>query len=118
LSEVAGAHHEKLDGSGYYHHWNADQLSLEMRILTVADIFDALAAKRPYRDAMPLEKVFDIMRKEAPRAIDAQCLDALMMYQSHAGTSSQDLLGLSANVGASGVQVTTEEKNEIVTPVR
>jgi HD-GYP domain-containing protein (c-di-GMP phosphodiesterase class II) len=118
LSEVAGAHHEKLDGSGYYHHWSADQLSLEMRILTVADIFDALAAKRPYRDAMPLEKVFDIMRKDAPRAIDAQCLDALMMYESHAGPSSQDLLGLSANVGASGVKIAMEEKNEIVTPVR
>jgi len=118
LSEVAGAHHEKLDGSGYFRHFNAEQLSLEMRILTVADIFDALAAKRPYRDAMPLEKVFDIMRKDAPRAIDAQCLDALMMYESHGGSSSQDLLGLSANVGASGVQIAKEEKNEIVTPVR
>jgi len=47
LSDIAAAHHEKLDGSGYYRHRSADQLSLEMRILTVADIFDALAAKRP-----------------------------------------------------------------------
>ena len=117
LSEVAGAHHEKLDGSGYYAHLSAEQLSLEMRILAVADIFDALAAKRPYRDAMPLDKVFEIMQKDAPRAIDAQCLDALMMHHAGASGSSQDLLGLSANVGTSGVQILSEEKHETVVPV-
>jgi putative nucleotidyltransferase with HDIG domain len=101
LSEVAGAHHEKLDGSGYYAHLSGEQLTLEMRILTVADIFDALAAKRPYRDALPLEKVFGIMQKEAPRAIDAQCLDALMMHHASAPSSTNhDLLELSAHVGA------------------
>lgn len=118
LSNIAAAHHEKLNGSGYYRHWDADQLSLEMRILTVADIFDALAAERPYRDAMPLEKVFGIMRKEAPQAIDARCLDALMMHHSSAGLSSQDLRGLSANVGTNGVLISSEEKSEAVAPVR
>jgi putative nucleotidyltransferase with HDIG domain len=113
LSEVAGAHHEKLDGSGYYAHLSADQLNLAMRILTVADIFDALAAKRPYRDAMPLNKVFEIMQKDAPRALDAQCLDALMLHHASAPPDSQDLLGLSANVGTSGVQISTEEKHAV-----
>jgi putative nucleotidyltransferase with HDIG domain len=126
LSEVAGAHHEKLDGSGYYAHLSADQLPLETRILTVADIFDALAAKRPYRDALPLDKVFGIMQKDAPRAIDATCLDALM-HHAGARSSSQDLLGLSANVGTrnvgvgsvgqSGVQIISEDRNEIIAPV-
>src|ERR1700677_1748253 len=60
LSEVAAAHHEKLDGTGYFRHLKAEQISQEARILVVADIFDALSAKRPYRDAMPLEKVFGI----------------------------------------------------------
>jgi putative nucleotidyltransferase with HDIG domain len=119
LSEVAGAHHEKLDGSGYYAHLSADQLSLEMRILTVADIFDALAAKRPYRDAMPLDKVFEIMQKDAPRSIDAQCLDALMMHHAGAASSENGLLGLSAHVGTSGAQpISSEERNETVVPVR
>jgi len=115
LSDIAAAHHEKLDGSGYFRHWGTAQLSLEMRILTVADIFDALAAKRPYRDAMPLEKVFGIMRKEAPHAIDAQCLDALMMYQAN---PSQDLIGLSASIGTNALQNSSREKNEAVAPVR
>jgi putative nucleotidyltransferase with HDIG domain len=119
LSEVAGAHHEKLDGSGYYAHLSAEQLTLEMRILTVADIFDALAAKRPYRDAMPLDQVFDIMQKSAPKAIDAQCLDALMQHHAHAplaGTGSaanEDLLRLSAQVGSSGSGGVTKPASDL-----
>jgi len=122
LSAVAGAHHEKLNGAGYFRHWNADQLSLEMRILTVADIYDALAAKRPYRDAMPIEKVFEIMRKDAPQAIDAQCLDALMIHHGVAQSGTQDLAALAANVGTETVPISSgilsEEKNEATVPVR
>ncbi len=77
MSEIAASHHEKLDGSGYFRGYSAAQLPLEARILVVSDIFDALAAKRPYRDAMPLEKAFAIMHKDAPHALDATCLDAL-----------------------------------------
>ncbi len=77
MSEVAASHHEKLNGKGYFRGFGADQLSLESRILAVADIFDALSAKRPYRDSLPLETVFEIMHKDAPHAIDATCLKAL-----------------------------------------
>src|SRR5439155_1031752 len=55
LSEVAGSHHEKLDGSGYFRGLKAAQISLPARILVVADIYDALSSKRPYRDALPPE---------------------------------------------------------------
>jgi putative nucleotidyltransferase with HDIG domain len=78
LSDVAAAHHEKLDGSGYFRGWGAEQMNLPARILAVADIYDALAARRPYRDAMPQETVFDILRKDAPRALDADCVEALV----------------------------------------
>ncbi|MGI4854880.1 MAG: HD-GYP domain-containing protein [Janthinobacterium lividum] len=79
LSEVAAAHHERLDGSGYFRGWNHTQLNLHARILAVADVYDALAAHRPYRGALPLEKVYSIMNSEAPHALDAQCLEALQM---------------------------------------
>ncbi len=82
LSEVAASHHEKLEGSGYFRHLDAAQLSREARILVVADIFDALSAKRPYRDAMPLEKVFGIIRKDAPRTLDAECVEALVTAET------------------------------------
>ncbi len=83
LSQDAAAHHEKLDGSGYWRGWGADQLSRFARILAVADIFDALHAKRPYRDGMPLEKVFEILRKDAPHALDLPCVEALIASKTN-----------------------------------
>jgi putative nucleotidyltransferase with HDIG domain len=78
FSSDAAAHHERLDGSGYWRRLSGDGISTVARILSVADVFDALRAKRPYRDALPLEKVFSIMREESPRALDLPCLEALM----------------------------------------
>jgi len=78
LSSDAAAHHERLDGSGYWRNLSGEQLSLRARILAVADVFDALRAKRPYRDALPLEKVFTIMREDSPRALDLPSLEALI----------------------------------------
>ena len=81
FSSDAAAHHERLDGSGYWRELSAPDLSMPARILAVADVFDALRAKRPYRDALPLEKVFSIMREDSPRALDWPCLDALMVAE-------------------------------------
>ncbi len=88
LSEDAAAHHEKLDGSGYWRGWGADQMSRYARILAVADIFDALHAKRPYRDAMPLEKVFAILRQDAPHALDLPCVEALIASKTDSEPSA------------------------------
>jgi putative nucleotidyltransferase with HDIG domain len=77
LADVASAHHERLDGKGYPHGLGAEALSLDMRILAVADIFDALTADRPYRAAMPLEKAYAIMDDLAGTAIDTDCYAAL-----------------------------------------
>jgi putative nucleotidyltransferase with HDIG domain len=82
ISANAAAHHERLDGKGYWLGLTAEELPLESRILAVADVFDALRAKRPYRDSLPLEKVFSIMRGDAPHALDWPCLDALMASKS------------------------------------
>ncbi len=77
LTEIASAHHERLDGKGYFRGLGADQLDLDMRILAVADVFDALSAKRPYRDALPLPQVFAILDKDAGIALDAECIGTL-----------------------------------------
>ena len=69
--------------------FGADQMPLEARILVVADIFDAHAANRPYRDALPLDEVYKIMRKDAPHATDAKCLEALEF--SGAGSNQTDV---------------------------
>jgi HD-GYP domain-containing protein (c-di-GMP phosphodiesterase class II) len=66
VAEIVRGHHEKLDGSGYPDGVTAEHLSLETRIMTVCDIFDALTASdRPYKKAMPTEKAIQILRWEA-----------------------------------------------------
>jgi HD-GYP domain-containing protein (c-di-GMP phosphodiesterase class II) len=64
LAIVAGAHHERLDGKGYYQGLAGDELNEDMRILAVADVFDALRSERPYRPALELDKVFNIMEND------------------------------------------------------
>jgi HD-GYP domain-containing protein (c-di-GMP phosphodiesterase class II) len=83
----AASHHERLDGKGYWRGLTGDQMPLPSRILAVADVFDALKAKRPYRDALPLEKVFSIMQEDTPHALDWPCLAALMESKRAVGDS-------------------------------
>jgi HD-GYP domain-containing protein (c-di-GMP phosphodiesterase class II) len=90
LSQDAAAHHEKLDGSGYWRGWGSDQLSRYARILAVADIFDALHAKRPYRDGLPIEKVFEILRQDAPHALDLPCVEALIASKTDSESAAFD----------------------------
>src|SRR5258706_16377350 len=55
LAKIAAAHHERLDGRGYFLGLRDEQIALEARILATADVFDALTASRPYRPALPEE---------------------------------------------------------------
>jgi len=77
LSSIAAAHHERLDGAGYPYGLSGKQIALETRIITTADIFDALTADRPYRPAMPVEKALQIMSDMCGTAIDPECFAAL-----------------------------------------
>jgi len=77
LAPVAGGHHERLDGKGYPRGLAGTDISLETRIVTTADIFDALTADRPYRPAMPVSQAYGIMRKDLGKAIDPNCFEAL-----------------------------------------
>ncbi len=66
LPEIAYAHHEKLDGSGYPRGLRTEQIPVQSKIMTIADIYDALTARdRPYKPALPVEKALDILQQEA-----------------------------------------------------
>ncbi len=78
LAVIAGAHHERLDGSGYPDHFKACSLTREARIIAVADVYGALAEDRPYRPSLALEKVIEIMYREVPRKLDPDCFEALI----------------------------------------
>lgn len=69
IAEWAAYHHERLDGSGYPFHCNADELSTGARILGVADIFTALAEDRPYRKGMSKEAMISIIKQFSDNAL-------------------------------------------------
>ena len=64
VPEIAGNHHERVDGTGYPRRLTGQQMSIEARIIAIADIFEALtAADRPYKSAKPLAETLQIMRR-------------------------------------------------------
>ncbi|MDQ4063788.1 MAG: hypothetical protein M3122_07880 [Actinomycetota bacterium] len=70
LADLAASHHERLDGSGYHRGLFAKELDLPALILAVADVFEALSSHRPYRPAVPLEKVFSILEPNGHLDLD------------------------------------------------
>jgi response regulator RpfG family c-di-GMP phosphodiesterase len=76
VPEIAYGHHEKLDGKGYPRGVAAGGIAIETRMMTIADIYDALTATdRPYKKALPPEKALDILAGEAKRGqLDAPLL--------------------------------------------
>lgn len=77
LARVSAAHHERLDGGGYPRGIKDVDIAIETRIITTADIFDAITAERPYRGAIPVDKTLVIMSESVGTAIDARCFEHL-----------------------------------------
>lgn len=77
VARIAGAHHERLDGSGYFAGLTAADLDAPSRILAVADVAEALSAERPYRPALSAQEVLATMRPDAGRRLDADAFAAL-----------------------------------------
>ena len=78
MAAIAGEHHEKLDGSGYPDHLKGSDLSIESRIVAVADVYAALSEDRPYRARIELDETLSIMSKLIPVQLDADCFEALV----------------------------------------
>ncbi len=86
IAAVAGAHHEKLDGSGYWRGLTRSDISPAARILAVADIYEALTAERPYRVALAHEQALEILTREAREGkLWHEAVDALRLALAGAG---------------------------------
>jgi HD-GYP domain-containing protein (c-di-GMP phosphodiesterase class II) len=77
MSNIAMYHHENIDGSGYPEGLAGEAIPLEARIVAVADVFDALASKRPYKEAWSNEEAFAELQKLTAWKLDADCVEAL-----------------------------------------
>lgn len=80
VPSIAGAHHEKIDGTGYPNRLRGESIPLGARIIAVADVFEALTSKRHYRDPMPLPEVFGHLLENSGTHFDHTCVDALIRY--------------------------------------
>ena len=76
--QVARFHHEKWNGKGYPEGLSRKEIPLCARIMAVADVFDAVSAKRCYRDAMPLEQCFSIIENGSGQDFDPYITDVFL----------------------------------------
>lgn len=77
LAAIASAHHERLDGHGYPRGLGARDLTMPMRVLAVADVYEALISERPYRPAYTSEVALELMGADVPARLDADAFGAL-----------------------------------------
>ncbi len=80
VPRVAGAHHEKIDGSGYPLGLKGDQIPLGAKIIAVADFFEAITAKRHYRNPMFVSQALDRLREKSRVHFDERVVAAFMAY--------------------------------------
>jgi HD-GYP domain-containing protein (c-di-GMP phosphodiesterase class II) len=85
VPEVASSHHEKFDGTGYPMALKGTGIPLGARILAVADVFEALTARRHYRDPMPLNDAFEILQRDRGKHFDPQVVDAFVRFYEKDG---------------------------------
>jgi HD-GYP domain-containing protein (c-di-GMP phosphodiesterase class II) len=77
LAPLAGAHHERLDGTGYPRGLREPDLTLPMRLLAVADVYEALTSERPYRRALSSHDALAVVRSDVPNRLDPDAYAAL-----------------------------------------
>ena len=74
--DIVGYHHEKFDGTGYGHGLKGEQIPIRARIFAVADVFDALTSKRPYKEPLTYNETMDILEAGRGSHFDPKVLDS------------------------------------------
>ncbi|MCF8050540.1 MAG: HD domain-containing protein [Desulfobacterales bacterium] len=98
VPRIAGAHHEKIDGSGYPNGLKRDQIPLGAKIIAVADFFEAVTSKRHYRDPMPDGVAISMLKEGRGTHFDQDVTDAFLRYYTQyeavdeVGTGKKDVI--------------------------
>jgi len=82
LRNIAQFHHEAMNGEGYPQGLRGDLIPLEARIVAVADVFDALTSRRPYKDAWSNDEAFATLARLSGQQLDRDCVEALIRNRS------------------------------------
>jgi len=102
LADLAANHHERLDGSGYPRALDAEDLDLPMRVLAVADVYEALTADRPYRGRLPAAEGLAIIDRDVPHRLDATVTEAL---EAHLARTDGEAARAAADSAAAAASV-------------
>ncbi len=81
LRNIAQYHHEYINGKGYPEGLRGDQIPIEARIVAVADVFDALTSRRPYKEAWDTDRAFEALRQMSGEKLDSDCVQALINHR-------------------------------------
>ena len=82
-SDIATYHHERWDGNGYPYGLKEDDIPLCARLMAIADVFDALISKRCYKDAIPPEEAFEIMKEESGTHFDPNLVSVFLNHKEN-----------------------------------
>ena len=77
-AQIAAGHHERWDGAGYPAWLRAEEIPIAARVVAVADVFDALTTRRPYKEPMPLDVARNYLVENQGRQFDPACVDAFL----------------------------------------
>ncbi|XUJ32721.1 HD domain-containing phosphohydrolase [Bradyrhizobium japonicum] len=77
-AQIAAGHHERWDGAGYPNGLQADEIPVAARVVAVADVFDALTTRRPYKEPMPLDVARNYLVENQGRQFDPACVEAFL----------------------------------------
>ncbi|GMR21571.1 MAG: HD domain-containing protein [Gammaproteobacteria bacterium] len=80
LRNIASYHHEAINGSGYPEGRKGEDIPIEARIVAVADVFDALTSRRPYKEAWTNDHAIEVLRNMAGEKLDHNCVEALIAH--------------------------------------
>jgi HD-GYP domain-containing protein (c-di-GMP phosphodiesterase class II)/Tfp pilus assembly protein PilZ len=80
VPEIAGSHHEKIDGTGYPKGLKGKDIPLGAKIIAVADFFEAITAKRHYRDPMPVDVAVELLREGAGKHFEKKIVDSFLRF--------------------------------------
>jgi len=121
--EIANSHHERWDGAGYPAGLAGEQIPLAARIVAIADVYDALSARRVYKEAFPHSECVEIIRKEAGKQFDPELvrifLDAAPQFEEIAQRFEDELATCESDIAAEsdgplGRRLTREQERTLL----
>ncbi|MEJ2610813.1 MAG: response regulator [Candidatus Thiodiazotropha sp.] len=105
IAQTVWQHHERLDGSGYPHGLQGDEILLEARIIAVADVIEAMATNRPYRLGLGIEKALEEVEQYRGKKFDAEVVDAALILFREKGYQLESVVSATGAIKKNTIKI-------------